>query len=88
VTESLRLRSEGLEWRDVGGEVVVLDLDDGKYFAVNRTGAVLFSSLVEGATRDALSQRLEEEFAIDRGAAEADVDAFLAAAREYRFLEA
>jgi hypothetical protein len=88
VSKVLQLRSEGFEWRDVGGEVVVLDLDGGRYFAVNSSGAVLFSSLVDGATREQLSERLTEKFAIDRSVADGDVESFLATAREYRFLEA
>ena len=88
VSQMLQLRSEGLEWRDVGGDVVVLDLDGGRYFAVNGSGAVLFSSLVDGATREQLSERLTEKFAIDRKVADGDVESFLATAREYRFLEA
>jgi hypothetical protein len=88
MSETLRIRPEGLEWRDVGGQIVVLDLDGGEYFAVNRTGAAVFSSLVEGATREALVDRLTREFEIDAQTAEADLDAFLATAREHRFLEA
>jgi hypothetical protein len=88
VGEVLQLRSEGLEWRAVGSDVVVLDLDGGRYFAVNGSGAVLFSSLVDGATRERLSEQLTEKFAIDRNVADGDVESFLATAREYRFLEA
>jgi hypothetical protein len=71
-----RLRDGDLDWREVEGDVVVLDLRESRYLAINRTGQVLWSALAEGATRDELTERLVEAFGIDRAQAAADVDAF------------
>ena len=74
----MRLRDAALDWREVEGELVALDLSESRYLAVNRTGKVLWSALAEGATRDELVERLVETFGIERTRAEQDVDAFTA----------
>ncbi len=38
-------------------QVVVLDVEASEYFAVNQTGATLWTLLVDGATTDDLVQR-------------------------------
>jgi Coenzyme PQQ synthesis protein D (PqqD) len=73
-----QLRDGDLDWREVEGQLVALDLRQSRYLAVNRTGRVLWAALAEGATRDELIERLIEAFAIDRSRAAEDVDAFTA----------
>jgi Coenzyme PQQ synthesis protein D (PqqD) len=72
----LKLREADLDWREVEGELVALDLRESRYLAVNRTGQVLWSALAEGTSRDLLIKRLAEAFGIEQGRAAADVDAF------------
>lgn len=79
MSEILRLRGEGLEWRLLEGEIVALDSSAAKYLSVNRTGAVLWSALAQGATREDLIARLIEEFDVDEQQAARDLGAFLAA---------
>jgi hypothetical protein len=71
-----KLRDADLDWREVEGELVALDLRDARYLAVNRTGQVLWEALTEGATRDHLVDRLAGAFDVERSRAAADVDAF------------
>ena len=72
----LTLREADLDWRQVEGELVVLDLRESRYLAINRTGRALWAALAEGATRDELIESLVEDFDIDHARAAADVDAF------------
>lgn len=72
----MKLRNVDLDWREVEGELVVLDLRESRYLAINRTGQVIWTALAEGATRDELTERLVEDFEIERARAAADVDAF------------
>ncbi|MGH2993054.1 MAG: PqqD family protein [Solirubrobacterales bacterium] len=74
----MRLRDADLDWREVEGELVALDLRESRYLAVNRSGQVLWAALAEGATRDELVERLVEAFDIEAASAAADVDAFTA----------
>jgi hypothetical protein len=77
VADSLRLRLNQLEWREVDGEVVALDLRTSRYLAVNRSGARLWNTLAAGATRDQLSTLLVETYGLPRTQAEDETDAFL-----------
>ena len=82
----IRLRSDDLEWTEVDDEVVVLDLSDAKYLAVNSTGAAIWPLLAEGATRATLLDTLKERFDVDDETAQGGLDAFLDAARERKLL--
>jgi hypothetical protein len=87
VNEALHLRADALEWREVEGEIVALDLRTSTYLGINKTGASVWQLLVDGTTRDVLIARLEESFDLDRPRAEADVDAFLRTLRDHDLLE-
>ena len=82
----LRVRSN-VTWREVGGEVIALDLVTSTYFSTNRTGSVLWHVLVEGATRQELIKALQAEFGIDEAVAETDVRTFLRLLEDHRLLE-
>jgi hypothetical protein len=83
----LRLRAEGLEWREIEGEIVALDRRSSTYLSVNRTGAALWARLREGSTRDELVAELKSAFGVDDEVAGRDLDAFLEALRERDLLE-
>lgn len=83
----VRLRSDGVPWREVEGEVVALDLETSSYFAVNKTGAVLWPALRQGATRGELVARLSASFGVDQATAAEDLEVFLASLREHGLLE-
>lgn len=88
MTEILfQLRSERLDWREVDGEIIALDLKSAQYLAINRSAAELWPLLVEGATRAELVGRLREAFGADVVEAERDLDAFLAALEAQELLE-
>lgn len=78
MSETLRLRGEGLEWRLLEGEIVALDAPAEKYLSVNRTGTVLWQALTCGATREDLIAHLVEAFDVDGEKAARDLDVFLA----------
>jgi coenzyme PQQ synthesis protein D (PqqD) len=87
VTERVRLRPGVLEWREVEGDIVALDLRSSTYFAVNPTGAAIWRTLADGATRDELVSQLQGAFAVDPNTATNDLDAFLQELREKDLLE-
>jgi hypothetical protein len=87
VNEKLQLRAEGLEWREIEGEIVALDRQSSRYLAVNRTGTALWPALKEGATREELIGRLVSAYDVDVQTAGRDLDVFLAALQERELLE-
>ncbi len=85
-TSILRLRP-GVDWRDVQGDVVALDVRRSVYLATNLAGAVLWSRLSTGATRAELVAALVDEFEVDDHTADSDVDVFLRRLLELDLLE-
>lgn len=66
-----------LVWRQVGDEVMVLDIETSQYLSVNASGAVLWPLLTEGCRREDLERALVEHFGIDDETARGDTDRFL-----------
>lgn len=73
----VKLRTDDLVWRQVGDEVMVLDLATSQYLSVNPTGSVLWPLLVEGSQRGDLVRELVEHFEVDEATAAADTETFL-----------
>jgi hypothetical protein len=83
---TLRLRDQGLNWREIDGEVVVLDVEGSHYLNLNETAAALWTMLADGATERQLVTKLIDEFDVDESTARADVQAFVSSCRENRLL--
>ncbi|MEU3455151.1 PqqD family protein [Micromonospora sp. NPDC006766] len=80
-TEALtvyRVRAGRVAWRAAGEEAVLLDTRQSVYFALDRSGALLWPHLVAGATAAELTAALIERTPVDQEQAAADVHAFLA----------
>ena len=75
---TLRLRSDRLHWLESDGEIVALDELALVYLNANATGALLWQTLAQGATREALVRRILAAFDVDEHTAGADVDRYLA----------
>jgi hypothetical protein len=74
---TLRLRDSDLAWREVGDEVVVLDLRASVYATVNEAGRALWLLLADGASEEELIQLLERAYGLDRAQARRDAEAFV-----------
>jgi hypothetical protein len=83
----VRLRPGSVEWRDVEGEVIAVDVRTSEYLAINPTGAALWRALQDGATRGELADRLVASFDVEPGVAARDVGDFLAGLEERGLLE-
>jgi len=75
----LRLVPAAVEWREVNGEIVALDVRAAEYIAVTGSGAGLWPSLAAGATHAELIALLVDRYDVDEATAAADVTAFLEA---------
>jgi phosphoserine phosphatase len=83
----IRVRTQNLSWRQVGDEVVILDLDDTVYLTLNPSGAILWEALAEGATETELVEKLTGAFGISEDQAHTDLEAFLDRCRQEKLLE-
>jgi len=84
--ETLVLQEDSLMWREVDGEVIVLDKRSWTYMGINGSGAVLWSELVGGASVGRLVERLRGDYGISESTASRDVDAFLTMLRSHGLL--
>ena len=84
---AVRLRDKALVWRELGEEVVVLDLTTSRYLRVNAAGAMLWSELATERSPAELAERLVERFSIPFQQAAADVAAFVSGLRAHGLLQ-
>jgi hypothetical protein len=74
----VRLRTEGLTWQEIDGELVILDLTASVYLTTNGSGAFLAKLLTDERTESELVDALVTEYGIDSETAAADTSAFVA----------
>jgi hypothetical protein len=84
--ETLLLQEDSLMWREVDGEVIVLDKRSWTYMGINGSGAVLWGELVGGASVGRLVERLRGDYGLSESTASRDVDAFLTMLRGHGLL--
>jgi hypothetical protein len=85
MSDIVKLRP-GVEWRHVEEQILALDTNSSVFFNTNRSGALLWSALSAGHTRQQLADALVAEYRIDLEAAQRDVDAFLAVLARHSLL--
>lgn len=82
----MQLRSDGLSYREIDGETVILDLQNSQYVRVNRSGTVLLRCLRVPCTPEDLVAALQAEFELSESQARSDVAQFVSMAAEQRLL--
>jgi hypothetical protein len=79
----LRRVDAGVDFREIDGEMILLDSRRSIYLAINHAGTVLWNRLDAGATREDLVAGLMEAYPeLSAESAAHDVDAFLEMLRE------
>lgn len=87
MTDLIRLRADALEWREIDGEVVALDLRRQTYLAVNEGGTVVWPALAAGTTLEELVSRMVDAFEVDPARAAVDINAFVAELTQLGLIE-
>ena len=78
---------DGVVFKELDGESVLLDLGAGTYFGLNDTGTCLWQGLTESQDLDAALFRLLERFDVDLATARDDAMKLIARLVEKRLLE-
>jgi hypothetical protein len=84
--EKLQLKVDDVVWRDVGDDLVVLELSTSTYLTLNGTARHIWESLAVGTTLDVLIEMLVDRYKITELQAQADAESFLAALSERELL--
>jgi Coenzyme PQQ synthesis protein D (PqqD) len=74
---AFRLRRDGVACSDLGSEVVILDFESSVYFSARDSAATIVQTLVEGASPEALVERLVSRYDVTEEVAADDVRRFL-----------
>jgi len=69
--------SDGVTWRNVGDDVVILNLDSGIYFGLDGSGGQIWRELAEHGAVEKAFESLKREFDIDPGELRRDLDDLL-----------
>ena len=80
-TAGFRVNHGAVESEVIEGEAVVVNMETGKYFCLNTTGATIWQWLDRGARSDDIVATLASAFGIDPSGLRKGVDAFLEALR-------
>lgn len=79
----MKLRDEGLAWRRLGEQIMVLDVQTSTYFSVGGAGSVLFEALHERSQDEAgLVATLLSTYDVDEATATRDVSDFVSRLRD------
>ncbi|MDF1603436.1 PqqD family protein [Nocardioides sp. YIM 152315] len=73
----MRLRGDNLTWREIDGDLVILDLRSSTYLTANASATLLMKQLIEERSAGELVHSLVTAFGIRQQQAEHDVQAFL-----------
>jgi hypothetical protein len=72
---------------DVGGDVMVLELDEGVYFGIEGAGQLIWHLVQNPRSIGEVVDRVVDEFDVSRDTAQADVVAFIDSLRVNGLLE-
>lgn len=85
---SLRMRvPEHVVFREFPEQSVVLNLDQGYYHGLNRSGSLMFALLAKGETLAAVARAVAERYRLSSEQARRDVDRLCASLLERGLLE-
>jgi len=82
----MRLRTTDLSARTIGGETIILNLPDSRYFSITGVGTRVFELLGEEQSVDELVDTIVGEYEIDAGTARRDIEVFVDRLREAQLL--
>lgn len=68
---------EDVVWRDLGEEVVILNLATGIYFSLNKVGRRIWSLIAEQAGSDEVVSKVAQEFEADTSRIQDDFDSLV-----------
>lgn len=75
--EKFEIQPEVRSMEDDEG-MVLLDLDAGKYFSLNRVGALVWHGIEQGHRRQEIFETLHRAFQVPENQINADVESFIA----------
>lgn len=66
--------SDGVIWRDLGGDVVILNIETGVYFGLNGSGGQIWRELVQHGSVEKTFESLKQQFDVEPDELRRDLD--------------
>lgn len=84
---SFVVRRDGVLWRQLDDQILILDVSASRYLRLNGSGATLWRALAAPRTQEELVDELLRRYDVSRADASGDVDEFLARLGRHGLLE-
>ena len=68
-----RIDPDKVIWRNIDGEIILLNLASGHYYTLNKTGSFIWNVFVENKTSQEAAEKLADQFNIPSKTAKEDV---------------
>ena len=78
---------EQIIWKNLGDEVILLDTQNGEYFVLNETAAMMWNMLMKNIPTEQIIAAVTESFEIDEKSAGNDFNDFLRSLLDSRIIE-
>lgn len=75
-------------WRNIDGEAVILNLDSGFYYSLNKVGTLIWQMISEKKSTPEIINMFEKEFRISKSKIGSDLSALLRDFQKERLVEA
>ena len=69
--------SEQVNWRDIKGETVILNIESGVFYTLNEVGRSIWEMVTNGHNFESITQTLSERFEVSPEISRADAEKFL-----------
>jgi hypothetical protein len=69
--------NDGVIWRDVGGDVVILNVEAGVYFGIDGSGSQMWRELAEHGSVEKTFESLQQQFDVAPDELKRDLDDLL-----------
>jgi Coenzyme PQQ synthesis protein D (PqqD) len=69
--------SDNVVWRDLDGEIVILNLTSGVYFSVDGVGTRIWTLMAEQVATEEIVRRLISEFEVEEAQLRSDMESLV-----------
>ena len=86
IKKQFKICRDGLMWRDIDREVIILDIENDSYYSLNETGTLVWKMLEKGINVEGIFAALAKEYALSLKNAEKDVNSIIEKLKEEKLI--
>ncbi|MBM3248187.1 MAG: PqqD family protein [Candidatus Omnitrophica bacterium] len=80
------VNSDRVVWRNIDGEAVILNLDNGFYYTLNEIGTLIWQMLNMHKDAAQITQRISQDYNISEQRAKKDLDSLISDLKKEKLL--